>query len=324
MDNPRRILQHSSMSRTVLLLAPLLAAALAAEARAVLVAETMGNITAPGDDPGWGNVGNCNSAGAIYLGNQWVLTAFHVNASAGFPVAFNGTTYTTIPSSGVRLTNNGAGGMSAQTDLILFRINGDPGLPTPVISASAPVLGDDIVMIGNGRNRQASRTFWQVTMNPDPALDTWTETVGAHNVEGYKADTGSAKRWGTNDAEAVNVNIDYGVGTVRTFLSLFDDYGGASNEAQAMTGDSGGGVFHKNGAQWELSGVMLAVGTAGNPSFFDNPPADTAAFGQHLTAMADLSFYRNQLLGIIPEPSSALLLAGGLTFMLRRRRNGGS
>ena len=205
------------MTRTCLLLfMPLLAATLATQSRAVLVAETTGNITAPGDDPGWGNVGACNSAGAIYLGNQWVLTAYHVNASAGFPVVFNGTAYTTIPSSGVRLTNNGAGGMSALTDLIVFRINGDPGLPTPVISASAPALGDDIVMIGNGLNRAAARTFWQVTMNADPALDTWTETVGAHNVEGYKAGSGSAKRWGTNDAEAVNVNIDYGVGTVRT------------------------------------------------------------------------------------------------------------
>ncbi len=305
-----------------LLFVPLLAAALSTEARAVLVAETMGNITAPGDDPGWGNVGSCNSAGAIYLGNQWVLTAYHVNASAGFPVGFNGIGYTTIPASGVRLTNNLVGGMSALTDLILFRINGDPGLPTPVISASAPALGDDIVMIGNGRNREAGRTFWQVTMNADPALDTWTETVGPHNVEGYKGLLTQTKRWGTNDAEAVNVNINYGVGTVRSSLSWFDDYGGASNEAQAMVGDSGGGVFHKNGGQWELSGVMLAAGTFGNPSYFDNEPDNTAVFGQHVTVMADLSFYRTQILGIIPEPSSPLLLAGGLTLMLRRRNAG--
>ena len=304
----------------LLLFVPLAAAVSLSCARAVVVADntsTVTNITAPGDDPGWANVGSCNSAAAIYLGNQWVLTAYHVNAGAGFPVVFNGTGYTTIPSSGVRLTNNGASGMTPQTDLIVFRINGDPMLPAPVISASAPAVGDDIVMIGNGLNRQLSRTFWQVTPVTGNDNDIWVETVGPHNVEGFKAGTGSTKRWGRNDAEITGLNLDYGVGTVRSFASFFNDDPGLPDEAQAILGDSGGGVFHKNITQWELSGVMLAAGT----SPFDNPPADTAMFEQSFTLMADLSFYRSQILGIIPEPSSALLLAGGLAVTLRRRRS---
>lgn len=287
-----------------------------------MVAATMGNTTVPGDDPGWANVGFCNSAGAIYLGNRWVLTAYHVNASGALPVVLNGTVYTPLPGTAVQLTNNGAAGMTANTDLIMFQIGADPGLPGVAISASAPSLGDDQVMIGYGLNRQAGRTFWQVTQNAGAGNDTWVETLGAHNVEGYKeAGTGGAKRWGTNDAESVNQNVNYGVGTVRGFFSLFDDdAAGRPNEAQGLVGDSGGGVFHKNGAQWELSGVMLAVGTPGNPLYFDNAPANTAVFGQSLTLMADMSFYRDQIAGImVPEPGSVTLAGAGAVWLLGRR-----
>ncbi|HEX2749758.1 MAG TPA: trypsin-like serine protease [Verrucomicrobiales bacterium] len=301
---------------------PLTAGCFASSALAVVVAGTTGNTTAPVDNPGWLNVGSCNSASAVYLGNRWVLTAYHVNAGGGFPVVFNGTVYTPVPGTNTQLTNNGTPGMSANTDLMVFQINADPGLPPVQLSSTAAVLGDDLLMIGNGLNRQASRTFWQVAMNAGANNDTWTETTGAHNVEGFKADTGAAQRWGTNDAEFVGLNINDGVGDVRSFVSLFDDDVGRPNEAQGILGDSGGGVFHKVGAQWQLSGIMVAVGTGGNPGFFDNPPADTAAFGQHVTIMADLSFYRNQILALtVPEPSTALLFGMAAPFTLRRSRS---
>lgn len=295
--------------------------AAALPAAAVVVAGTTGNTTAPGDDPGWANIGSSNSASAVYLGNRWVLTAYHVNAAGNFPVVFGSTAYT-VSGPVTRLNNNGTSGMSAQTDLILFQINADPGLPSLSISAAAPVLGNDLVMIGNGRNRLASRTFWQVTMNSGGNNDVWTETTGAHNVEGFKWDgTSASKRWGTNDAEILS-NVSYGLGDVRSIVTFFDDDPtGRPNEAQAMVGDSGGGVFFKNGAQWELSGIMVAAGTFGNPTYFDNEPADIAAFGQHATVVADLSFYRTQILGImVPEPSAALMLLGGSALLLRRRR----
>jgi hypothetical protein len=305
------------------LLVPLACLGVAPSAFAVVVAGTTGNTTAPVDNPGWANVGLCNSASAVYLGNRWVLTAFHVNASGTFPVIFNSTAYTPVPGTATQLTNNGTPGMSAHADLMVFQINADPGLPPVQLSSTAPSLGDDIVMIGNGLNRQLSRTFWQVTMNAGDNNDTWTETLGAHNVEGFKAGAGSALRWGTNDAEFVGLNVNDGPGDNRVFVSLFDDdFAGRPNEAQGILGDSGGGVFHKNGVQWQLSGIMLAVGTAGNPGFFDNPPGDTAAFGQHVTVMADLSFYRNQILTLtIPEPSTALMLTGAMGLTLRRTRS---
>jgi hypothetical protein len=310
-------------TRSFLLTAFIAAAFLTSHARAVLVAGTTGNTAPPADDPGWANVGSCNSASAIYLGNQWVLTAFHVNASGAFPVVFGATAYSVLGSV-IQLTNNGDPGMTTHADLVMFQINGDPGLPSLTVSATAPLIGHDLVMIGNGRNREAARTFWQVTQTAGDNNDVWTETTGPHNVEGFKAAPGSAQRWGTNDVESVNLNLNDGFGDTRSFISNFDDdLPGRPDEAQAMVGDSGGAVFHRNVTQWELSGVMYTVGTPGNPSHFDNPPADTAVFGQHFTAMADLSFYRSQMLAImVPEPSAALFLTIGFAFTRGRRRRG--
>jgi Trypsin len=289
-------------------------------ARAVIVSGTTGNITAPGDDPGWQNVGLCNSATAVYLGGGWVITAYHVNAFGSFPVSFTSGTYNVVGGTVHQLTNNGVGGMTANTDLVMFQINGDPGLPPLQVSASAPTLGMDLTMIGYGRNREAARTFWQVTVNGGP--DTWTETAGPHNAEGYKAGIGQTKRWGTNDAEAVNVNVNDGVGDIRSMLSLFDDDALLTNEAQATVGDSGGGVFRKNGPNWELAGIMYAAGSLGNGfGFYDNLPAGASVYEHSATFTADLSFYRNQIVALmIPEPSASALLLLTAGFLSRRRR----
>lgn len=292
-----------------------------ATAQAVVVSGTTGNTSAPADDPGWANVGLCNSAGAVYLGGGWVITAYHVNASGGFPVAFSSGTFSVVSGTLHQLTNNGAPGMSANTDLVMFQINGDPGLPSLQVSASAPAGGADLTMIGWGRNREAARTFWQVTMNAG-APDTWVETTGAHNVEGFKEDAGQTKRWGTNDAEAANVNVNDGVGDVRSMLSLFDDDPLLPNEAVAAVGDSGGGVFRKNGAQWELTGIMYAAGSLGNSfGFFDNLPAGASVLEHSVTFTADLSFYRNQIMAImVPEPATSGFFLLAASALFRRRR----
>lgn len=292
---------------------------LASHAYAVQVIGTTGNTTAPVDDPGFANIGTLNGASAIYLGNRWVLTASHVGSGA---VVFGGTSYA-VSGPVTQLNNMGTSGMTSQTDMILFQINADPGLPSLTISPGAPAPGDDLVMIGNGTNRNSFRSYYTVVQGPGAGDDLWTAVGGpGPGVEElFLPSSGNAVRWGTNDVDSVALNVNAGSGSVRSFATVFDDDpSGRPNEAQGVLGDSGSGVFCKVGATWQLLGMTHAIGGIAG---YDNIPASPASsvIGDSATFIADLSFYRTQILTVIPEPGSATLAAAGLLGLLRRRRD---
>lgn len=286
----------------------------------VVLSGGTGNTTAPADDPGFANVGVINGASAVYLGNLWVITAAHVGASQGGSVLFNNVTYT-IASPVVRLTNNGESEMSQDTDLVLFQINVDPGLPPLEISANPATTGQAVTMIGNGRDRQ-QQLYWNVTPVAGVNNDVWvaSDPASGYNVTGFQiATSGSGTtRWGTNTVAGGELNINTGSGDVFSFATIFDS--GNPNDAQAVTGDSGGAVFRKTADGWELAGIMHAAGTA---SALDNFPPNAVFLNHSATFAADLSFYRDQILSItspVPEPASALLAGGGLLLLGGRRR----
>jgi hypothetical protein len=113
--------------------------------------------------------------------------------------------------------------------------------------------------------------------------------------------------------------LDAGYGDAKMLGTTFTYSGVYSSESQAAYGDSGGGVFHKNGSSWELSGMILTVaGYSGQPD-----PGANAVYG-NVTYAADLSFYRPQIMAIVPEPQAIVLAVtavGGLLIArsLRRR-----
>lgn len=291
---------------------------LPAPARGVII-DTItgsGNTSAPVDDPGWANLGTVNNGSAVYLGNRWVLTANHVGSGT---TTLSGTTYAAVPGSNVIITNNGAPGRTANTDLLMYRLATDPGLPSLAIAAASPEATDAVTMIGAGRNRGASET-WFVNVNTTPY--TWTVDNVNPNAAGYFWDSTRTMRWGTNAVTGSSAWIDYNPGffvSAYTFTTTFDDLGGPSTEAQAAVGDSGGAVFYKNGASWELAGIMLAIDS------YSGQPAGTAVFGNN-TYAADLSYYRSQIVTVVPEPSAFVLVAiagvaaGGSATLRRRRR----
>lgn len=305
----------STLSCTQLSILALLSFTLAANA--VVVSTGGPNNTAPSGQPFFGNVGTVNGASAIYLGNQWVMSASHVASSLPASVNFGGTTYTTQTGSWQRLTNAGLGsGLSAETDIVLFRLTTSPSLPSLAIRTAALSANDGVMMIGNGKVQEASLTYWNLIAGPGANDDVWTEVAlpAASNRQGFKTTTTNQVRWGTNNVGNPNITVNAGAGDVRSFSTVYDD--GMTNEAQGVLGDSAGAVLFNSGGTWQLAGMIHAINT------FENQPAVTAIDGQS-TFIANLSLYAPQINAIIsiPEASGFLLLSiSTLGAIMRRKR----
>jgi len=287
-------------------------------AGAVVQVSGSANHTAPSGQPYFNNIGTLNGASVIYLDNGWALTANHVASSLPASVNFGGISYGTEAGSFQRLQNPFPS-MSTFTDMVLFRLSSPPPLSALSIATSTPTVGSQVMMIGNGRIQDTAPTEWTYTQIPGPGNDTWVEAgPGGGNITGYQTTGAREVRWGENVVDQNLFLVNVGSVASPVHVISFDtqfDVGGLSNEAQAVVGDSGGGVFRFNGGSWELSGMMYAV------NLYENQPngAESAVDGDQ-TLIADLSYYSPQILGIIPEPSTmALTLLGG-GFLVRRRR----
>lgn len=281
----------------------------AAQAVLIQTVSGTGNVTVPPDDPGWANVGVLGVGTGIYLGDGWVLTASHVGVG---PLVLSGTTYAAQAGTTVQLTNGGSPGRTTLTDLILFRLEAPPaGLSGLTIAATTPADGTPVTMIGAGRDR-GPFTEWSIDTGTEPP--TWTVVPSGGDAAGYLTDITRAMRWGTNaiDSSDVWVRASDLVPPldVLSIATVFDVQPGGT-EAQAVFGDSGGGLFVKNDMAWELAGLIFDVAAyAGQPV-----PGGTAVFG-NLTYSADLSFYRPQIMAIVPEPGYLAVVAGGLGAIL--------
>ncbi len=268
--------------------------------------------TRPTTDPGWDNVGwgsngtAASSPGsAIYLGNRWVLTAGHTigNQITLGDTFGSGTLYTKDPATAsVRLKNPDG----SDTDLVMFRIQQDPGLATLDIIQNTPGIGDSVVMIGTGVERGSALTTYP----------------SGH--QGYDWSGSRLKTWGDNTvAQESPGNSGFvfnvaGIGLdVSGFGTVFDN---STGEGQAAAKDSGGAVFVDvtGNGDWQLGGVMIAVSTFGNQPDGPLGVGQTSVFG-NATLMADLSVYRDQIVSLIPEPSSAAVLGVFGMVLIRRR-----
>lgn len=302
-----------AMSLT-LLRAVCLSCCMISASEAVVISSGGANNTAPPGQPYFGNIGTVGGASGIYLGNRWVLTANHVAGSLPASTNFGGLNYSTQAGTHVQLQNPSGSGLSEFTDMVLFRLQSAPPLPSLPLTTAMPAPDAELMMIGRGRVQEPTETLWIHEVNPGPADDTWTVTTdpGTANQSGFHTTATQEIRWGLNQVNANNLTINVGGLDVRSFLTLF---GTATNQAQGVIGDSGGAVLLEGAEEWELAGMMVAVST------FENQPGgtQTAVYGNG-TFMVDLSFYAPQILAIIPEPASATLVVFAGLLLLRRRR----
>jgi hypothetical protein len=269
-------------------------------------------------DPGWNNVTQ-SGFNYVYLGDNWVLTARHIVAQTA---TFSTGSFTRIASQNYIISNpppNLADGVSLtpQTDLRLFRIRGNVGLPALTIASESPTAtgadGAQMVYIGQGRPRAESETHWALNLSSPPLDWISAEVTTGGNVHGYKTNDGREKRFGTNRLEdpsssaftsdafdeilspttavmplMTSDGITRDVISMVTIFNQQSDAGALPLEAQAVSEDSGGAVFYNRGTQenpdWVLSGIVNATLIYGNQS------RRYAVYGNS-TTFADLSYY---------------------------------
>lgn len=256
---------------TLMLLAVLFG--IAPVVQAVVIASDTGveNTTAPTGFSYWNNLGLRSGGTGIYLGDRWVLTAYHVGVG---PVVFNGTTYNAVAGTNLRLKNSDG----SLADLLQYRISEDPGLPSLTLATSAMTRSTTVTMIGDGRDRAADPTYWDMLWQQQQNPDWYT---------GYYWQSTRTMRWGTNRVDTANLLDPTTGGSTYAFTASFSADSGSS-ECGVADGDSGGGVFAKSGGVWRLAGMIYGLGR------YSSQPASTTVFG-NVTYMADLGRYAASL-----------------------------
>jgi len=293
--------------RTRLLFATRATTVLFALSLTMLVAPAFAVILSVGEGNGNANlsvvtatrhVGALNGASGTHIGNGWILTANHVGPGE---ITLNGTVHPYIPGTDMRLETS----PGVQADLLMFRVYPAPTLPALAIRTEPPVVGDPVLLVGNGNDRGAAMTFDPYGPDIDPPEQDGWDWAPTHSL-----------RWGLNTVEYINALPIRGT---TVFATDFDDVDPIIYESQAANGDSGGGVFTYDPLKSvELAGIIISISLE-----YGQDPTSTIFTNE--TIIASLDVYADQIAQNIinaPEPTGGLVMGlGALVLMARTRRS---
>jgi hypothetical protein len=229
--------------------------------------------TVPEDFPYWEHVTQRRYDGptVIYLGLGWALTARHVGMGE---IILDGQII--LPNFGSARTLMNVNGSPA--DIMVFQLALDaelPEMPILPLAKEAPRAGEEVLLIGFGRER-AKVIEWN---------------LGGRTHFGFEWTQSGRKRWGTNRIESGHEILVQEDWTTRAITFIFDlprSLNATTYESHAASGDSGGAVFvHRDGV-WMLVGMMTSV-SARHPM-----PEKTSQYGD-TTWAADVSHYREEI-----------------------------
>lgn len=278
---------------------------------------------------GWQYEGLFGGFLGTMISPQLFITAQHIGVQSSTfisSVLFNGiadVTYTVDAAA-----NNGTGFWDITgTDLRIYKIN--ESFPDfAQLYTQSNEIGQTLVTIGRGGLRG-------------------TDVIVSGELKGWQTGgSDGVTRWGANEVTAV-----YNSSVGEVLAAQFNAVNG-QEEAFLSSGDSGGGVFIKDGATWKLAGVNYAIepdfdtnntigdnshftgaiydkgglyqgSDAGGWSFIPNSGTDIPEqfFVSRISAnVTDI----NSIIQAVPEPGGAALLAVGMLFVSRRKRAAGS
>ena len=208
---------------------------------------------------GWNYIGRINgSNSAVYLGNNWVITAGHVGTGT---FMLDGTSYDEAPGTAQEIVT-----ATGTADITLFQIVTAPPLPPLIIGTSTPSAlsasgsGDQVVMLGNGGGES-----WGLS------------TVTAVNVP--------QQIQGSTDV-TTDFETAYGTTTISTYS--------ARNYSVFDLGDSGGGDFIYNSATglWMLDGLDEKI-----DDYNDSFMVELSAYSSQIDAIVDVPEPGSYLIG---------------------------
>jgi hypothetical protein len=202
------------------------------------------NTNAPGGaltNSGWQFEGTWGGFIGTAISSNCFITARHIGGTNGQPFVFQGVSYTTT-----------AIYDDTNTDLRICRVDGQ--FPTNAqLYTKRSELGRALVVFGRGTQRG-------------------DDVLLKDKLRGWKWGTwDGVMRWGQN---LVNDIVDGGPDAGQLLRGSFKA-GAGRNEADLSSGDSGGGVFIKDGKNYKLAGINYAVD--GPYSYTNSGPGFPAA-----------------------------------------------